>query len=227
MVPEYCHAFALLRLQRQTIPTGLEELQGRRGARHVARIAIGNDQLFGAKRGVYDFLQCRIDRAVQEVGHFLDHHRRRRTAAGRVSVRRHLDRAAHVVAPAAHEDGRRFGPAHRHPLHDQGHGHRRVAAYLRHHLALREREEPLFTDDAVARLYRVSNGLPRALNNAATDALIPAAADGKDLIDDACAKKAVAELTRADGGRRVRQRPAMVTETCRSVITARCRPVCT
>ena len=40
-----------------------------------------------------------------------------------------------------------------------------------------------------------SNGLPRALNNAATAALIAAAADGKDLVDDACAKKAVAELT--------------------------------
>jgi type II secretory pathway predicted ATPase ExeA len=42
----------------------------------------------------------------------------------------------------------------------------------------------------------VSNGLPRALNNAATAALIAAAGDGKDLVDDACAKKAAAELTR-------------------------------
>ena len=70
------------------------------------------------------------------------------------------------------------------------------AAYLRHHLALAGREDPLFADDAVARLHRVSNGLPRALNNAATAALIAAAADGKDLVDDACAKKAAAELTR-------------------------------
>jgi len=70
------------------------------------------------------------------------------------------------------------------------------AAYLRHHLALAGREEALFADDAVARLHRVANGLPRALNNAATAALIAAAAEGKDLIDDACAKKAVAELTR-------------------------------
>ena len=70
------------------------------------------------------------------------------------------------------------------------------AAYLRHHLALAGRDEPLFADDAVARLHRVANGLPRALNNAATAALIAAAADGKDLVDDACAKKAVAELTR-------------------------------
>ena len=70
------------------------------------------------------------------------------------------------------------------------------AAYLRHHMTLAGREEPLFADDAVARLHRVSSGLPRALNNAATAALIAAAAAGQDLVDDACARKAVAELTR-------------------------------
>ena len=70
------------------------------------------------------------------------------------------------------------------------------AAYLKHHLTLAGRDEPLFADDAIARLHRVANGLPRALNNAAVAALIAAAADGKNLIDDACAKKAVAELTR-------------------------------
>lgn len=70
------------------------------------------------------------------------------------------------------------------------------AAYLRHHLLLAGREEPLFADDAVARLHRVSNGLPRALNNAATAALIAAASENKDLVDDGCAKRAVAELTR-------------------------------
>jgi type II secretory pathway predicted ATPase ExeA len=70
------------------------------------------------------------------------------------------------------------------------------AAYLRHHLKLAGRDEPLIADDAIARLHRVSGGLPRALNNAATAAIIAAAAAGKDLIDDTCAKKAVAELTR-------------------------------
>jgi type II secretory pathway predicted ATPase ExeA len=70
------------------------------------------------------------------------------------------------------------------------------AAYLRHHLALAGREEPLFADDAIAWLHRVASGLPRALNNAATAALIAAAAAGKDLVDGTCAKKAVAELTR-------------------------------
>ena len=70
------------------------------------------------------------------------------------------------------------------------------AAYLRHHLALAGREDPLPADDAIARLHRVASGLPRALNNAAVAALIAAAAAGKDLVDDTCAKKAVAELTR-------------------------------
>lgn len=70
------------------------------------------------------------------------------------------------------------------------------AAYLRHHLGLAGRTDPILADDAVARLHRVANGLPRMLNNAAVAALVAAAADGKALVDDACAKKAVAELSR-------------------------------
>jgi hypothetical protein len=60
----------------------------------------------------------------------------------------------------------------------------------------RLRDEPLLADDAIVRLHRVSTGLPRALNNAAVAALIAVAAAGKDLVDDACAKKAFAKLTR-------------------------------
>jgi type II secretory pathway predicted ATPase ExeA len=70
------------------------------------------------------------------------------------------------------------------------------AGYLRHHLTLVGRSDPLIADDAVARLHRYANGLPRALNNAATAALVAAAAAGKALVDDTCAKQAVAELTR-------------------------------
>ena len=55
---------------------------------------------------------------------------------------------------------------------------------------------PRITSDAIARLHRVANGLPRALNNAAIAALMAAATEGKALVDDACAKKAVTELTR-------------------------------
>src|SRR5581483_10510914 len=35
--------------------------------------------------------------------------------------------------------------------------------YVRHHLALAGRSEPLFTDDALARIHKASNGLPRAV----------------------------------------------------------------
>ncbi len=70
------------------------------------------------------------------------------------------------------------------------------ATYLRHHLALVGRTDPLVADDAIARLHKASLGLPRALNNAAIAALIAAATAGKALVDDDCAKKAVAELTR-------------------------------
>ena len=38
-----------------------------------------------------------------------------------------------------------------------------AAQYLRHHLALVGRTDPLFADDAVARLHKLSLGLPRAL----------------------------------------------------------------
>ena len=58
------------------------------------------------------------------------------------------------------------------------------------------RSDPLISDDAAALIHDAARGLPRALNNAAVAALIAATAAGKDLIDDACAKKAVAELTR-------------------------------
>jgi hypothetical protein len=37
------------------------------------------------------------------------------------------------------------------------------AAYLRHHLALAGREEPLFADDAIARLHRVASGSGRKI----------------------------------------------------------------
>ena len=69
-------------------------------------------------------------------------------------------------------------------------------AYLRHHLELAGRSDQLFADDAVARLHRYANGIPRALNSAATAAFMAAAADSKGIVDDVCAKKAVAELTR-------------------------------
>ena len=69
-------------------------------------------------------------------------------------------------------------------------------AYLRHHPALAGRSDQLFADDAIIRLPRQSNGIPRALNTPAVSALIAAHPDRKEIVPDACPKKAVAELTR-------------------------------
>jgi type II secretory pathway predicted ATPase ExeA len=68
--------------------------------------------------------------------------------------------------------------------------------YVKHQLAVAGRTQPLFADDAVARLHQAANGLPRSLNNLALASLMAAAAEGKDLVDDACAKHAVIEMTR-------------------------------
>lgn len=70
------------------------------------------------------------------------------------------------------------------------------ALYLKHHLAFAGRTQPLFADDAIARLHQAANGLPRTLNNLALAALLAAHAADRDLVDDACAKHAVAEMTR-------------------------------
>ena len=67
------------------------------------------------------------------------------------------------------------------------------AGYLKHHLGLAGRTDPLFAD---ATLHRASNGVPRALSNVAISALLAAAADGEALVDDDCAKRAAAEQTR-------------------------------
>lgn len=55
---------------------------------------------------------------------------------------------------------------------------------LKHHMTLAGRDDPIFADDAISRLHRVANGLPRQLNNNATAALIAAASAGKALVDD-------------------------------------------
>jgi type II secretory pathway predicted ATPase ExeA len=68
--------------------------------------------------------------------------------------------------------------------------------YVRHRLRLAGRQEPLFADDALARLHRASLGLPRQLNNLCVSALIAAHGKAKSIVDDDCAMHAVAELNR-------------------------------
>lgn len=68
------------------------------------------------------------------------------------------------------------------------------ADYLAHHLKLAGREDRLFSDDAVALLHERSRGIPRALNNLATQALIATFAAEKSIVDESAAQAAVAEV---------------------------------
>ena len=68
-------------------------------------------------------------------------------------------------------------------------------AYLKHHLALAGRADPLFSDDAVALIHAHARGIPRAINNLAIQSLIAAYAEGKGIVDENATKAAVTEVT--------------------------------
>jgi type II secretory pathway predicted ATPase ExeA len=70
-----------------------------------------------------------------------------------------------------------------------------TTGYLRHHLALAGRSDPLFTDDAVALVHQQARGMPRAVNNLAIQSLVAAFLDGKAIVDESSARAAVTEVT--------------------------------
>ena len=68
------------------------------------------------------------------------------------------------------------------------------AQYIRHHVELAGRKDNLFADDAIELLHRSGRGIPRQLNNLATQALIACFAEQKATVDLNCAQAAVAEV---------------------------------
>lgn len=70
-----------------------------------------------------------------------------------------------------------------------------TADYVHHHLKLAGREDRLFSDDAITLLHDASNGIPRQINNLATQALIAAYADNKSIVDESAARAAITEVT--------------------------------
>ena len=73
-----------------------------------------------------------------------------------------------------------------------------TASYVRHHLEQAGRTAELFTDDAIAQIHQAARGKPRTVNNICTAALIAAAGAGKNLVDHASARAAIAEVTATD-----------------------------
>jgi type II secretory pathway predicted ATPase ExeA len=70
-----------------------------------------------------------------------------------------------------------------------------TVSYVKHHLQLAGRSDPLFSDDALSLVHQTSRGIPRAVNNLAIQALVAAFADGKGMVDEAAARAAVTEVT--------------------------------
>ena len=70
-----------------------------------------------------------------------------------------------------------------------------TSGYLTHHLKLAGRSDPLFSEDAATLIHDAARGLPRAVNNLATQALIAAWAGRKNIVDEQSARAAVTEVT--------------------------------
>ncbi|MDQ6945740.1 MAG: AAA family ATPase, partial [Actinomycetota bacterium] len=79
-------------------------------------------------------------------------------------------------------------------VHMEGMDLAETLAYVRHHLGLAGRSDPLFSDDAVAVIAHAGRGLPRAVNNLALQALVATFAADKTIVDQAAAKMAVVEV---------------------------------
>jgi type II secretory pathway predicted ATPase ExeA len=69
-----------------------------------------------------------------------------------------------------------------------------TCSYIEHHLKLAGRSDRLFSDDAVALIHSVSRGLPRQVNNLATQALVATYTANKTIADEQAARQAVAEV---------------------------------
>jgi type II secretory pathway predicted ATPase ExeA len=69
-----------------------------------------------------------------------------------------------------------------------------TTSYIKHHLALAGRTDPLFTDDATTLIHNTARGYPRAVNNLGLQALVATFAANKSLVDEAAARAAVNEV---------------------------------
>jgi type II secretory pathway predicted ATPase ExeA len=70
----------------------------------------------------------------------------------------------------------------------------KTVGYVKHHLGLAGRSDPLFSDDALALIHQIGRGLPRAVNNLAVQSLVAAFAEGKGMVDESSARASVTEV---------------------------------
>lgn len=73
-----------------------------------------------------------------------------------------------------------------------------TAGYIRHHLAIAGRSDPLFSDDAMALIHDTARGYPRAVNNLAVQALLATYTADKTIVDESATRAAIAEVITTD-----------------------------
>jgi type II secretory pathway predicted ATPase ExeA len=104
---------------------------------------------------------------------------------GQPSLRRIIRRGSYAAL-----DQRIAVRYHLHPLEPA-----QTAGYIRHHLTIAGRSDPLFADDATAAIAHAARGLPRQIGNLAVAALIAGCARRNTIIDHDCALAAIADAT--------------------------------
>ena len=68
-------------------------------------------------------------------------------------------------------------------------------AYVRHHVQLAEyKAGTLFTDDALARIYENTKGVPRLINRLCITALLVAASEKHQMVEESTIRKAIVDL---------------------------------
>jgi hypothetical protein len=114
------------------------------------------------------------------------------------AVRGVADRAAHTAE--ADEHGvlaaldQRISISFQLPTMSKG----ETASYIKHHLTIAGRSDPLFSDDAVDLIHLTSRGLPRSVNNIALQSLIAAFADEKSIVDESSTRLVITETHATD-----------------------------
>ncbi len=73
-----------------------------------------------------------------------------------------------------------------------------TADYIRHHMTLCGRSDPLFSDDAIALIHDTARGYPRSVNNLGRLGLLATYAAGKTIVDESAARTAVNEFATPD-----------------------------
>jgi type II secretory pathway predicted ATPase ExeA len=102
---------------------------------------------------------------------------------------------AHPAAAAEDRHPGRPRPARGLAVQPGRHDLAETVSYVKHHLQLAGRSDPLFSDDALSLVHQTSRGIPRAVNNLAVQALVAAFVDGKGMVDESAARAAVTEVT--------------------------------